>query len=75
VEEADWPRAGTSRTKRCSGSSGCWVCLVPFSVFLARLPPARLPPVRLSACIVLLFGCVHLQSQARESRRLVACTR
>jgi hypothetical protein len=49
--------------------------LVPFSVFLARLPSARLPPVRLSACIVSLFGCVHIQSQAREIRRLVACTR
>jgi hypothetical protein len=51
------------------------VRLVPFSIFLARLPPARLPPARLSACIVSLFGCVHIQSQARKSRRLVACTR
>jgi hypothetical protein len=42
----------------------------PFSVFLARLPPTRL-----SACTVSLFGYVHIQSQARESRRLVACTR
>jgi hypothetical protein len=46
------------------------VRLVPFSVFLARLPLARL-----SACRVSLFGYVHIQSQARESRRLVACTR
>jgi hypothetical protein len=38
------------------------VSLVPFSVFLVRLPPARLPPARLSACIVSLFGCVHIQS-------------
>jgi hypothetical protein len=51
------------------------VCLVPFSVFLTRLPPARLPPARLSAYIVSLFGCVHIQSQARESRRLVDCMR
>jgi hypothetical protein len=51
------------------------VGLVPFSVFLVRLPPARLPPARLSACIVSLFGCMHIQSQAREIRRLVACTR
>jgi hypothetical protein len=51
------------------------VRLVPFSVFLARLPPVRLPPARLLACIVSLFGCVHIQSQARESRRLVGCTR
>jgi hypothetical protein len=40
------------------------------SVFLARLPPARL-----SVFIVSLFGCAYIQSQARESRRLVACTR
>jgi hypothetical protein len=52
-----------------------WVRLVPFSVFLARLPPTRLPPARLSACIVSLFGCVHIQSQAKEVRRLVTCTR
>jgi hypothetical protein len=42
-------------------------------VALGVYPP--LPPARLSACIVLLFGCVHIQSQAREIRRLVACTR
>jgi hypothetical protein len=35
------------------------VCLVPFSVFLARLSPARLPPAMLSACMC---------------RYLVACT-
>jgi hypothetical protein len=41
-----------------------------------RIPSlVRLPPTRLSACRVSLFGYVHIQSQARESRRLVACTR
>jgi hypothetical protein len=49
-------------------------CVCSFSVFLAGLPLVKLPPTRLSTCIVSLFGCVHIQSQAREIRRLVACT-
>jgi hypothetical protein len=51
------------------------VRFIPFSVFLTGLPPTRLPPARLSACIVSVFGCVHIQSQAKEVSRLVAGTR
>jgi hypothetical protein len=55
--------------------TGVGCVLVPFSILLVRLPPVRFLTARLSACGVSLFGCVHIQSQARESRRLVACTR
>jgi hypothetical protein len=68
-------RSRASRAQHFGPQQQLRLLLVTFPDFLTYIPPARLLSARLWACRVSLFGRVDIQSQARESKRLVACTR